>query len=147
LVRFSRFWWKNFEDRVQQIVHAAAVFGGDGEHFPDAETVKIVDERRLAVAVDLVDGQEERASGFTQQADEFEVGAGNFRASVDHHDDGGGFVECDPGLAEDFRRDEIFFFGEDAAGIDDAQVAAAPFGVSVEAVASDAGFVADDGAP
>ena len=97
-------------------------------------------------AVDFVDGQEERAIGFAEQAGEFEVGAGEFGASVDDHDDGGGFVERDAGLAEDFRGDEIFFFGEDAAGVDDAQVAAFPFGVAVEAVAGDAGFVADDGA-
>ena len=39
------------------------------------------------------------------------------------------------------------FFGNNAAGIDDAQAAPAPFGLAVEPVAGDAGFVADDGAP
>ena len=137
---------KNGNHRVQQIVDAAAVLGGDGEHLRDAEAVEVVDQRRLFFAVDFVDGEEQRPVGFAQQAREFEVGAGEFGASVDDHDDGGGFVEGDAGLAKDFRRDQIFFFGEDAAGVDDAQLAAFPFGIAVEAVAGDAGFVADNGA-
>ena len=108
--------------------------------------MEVVDEGRLLVAVDFVDREEERAVGFAQQAGEFEVGAGEFGASVDDHDDGGGFVEGDAGLAVNFRRDEIFVFGQDAAGVDDAELAAFPLGVAVEAVAGDAGFVADDGA-
>ena len=131
---------------VEEVVDTAAVFGGDGEHFWEAEAVKVVDQVGLFFAVDFVDGQEERAVGFAEQARELEVGAGEFGASVDDHDDGGGFVEGDAGLAVDFGGDEIFFFGENAAGVDDAQVTVFPFGVAVEAVAGDAGFIADDGA-
>ena len=108
--------------------------------------MKVVDQRRLLFAVDFVDGEKERAVGFAQQANEFEVGTGEFGASVDDHDDGGGFVERDAGLAINLGGDEIFFFGKDAAGVDDAQVAAFPLRVAVEAVAGDAGLVADDGA-
>ena len=60
---------------------------------------------------------------------------------------GVGFFERDPGLAKNFRRNEIFVFGKDAAGVDDAQLASAPFRFAVEAVARDAGLVADNGAP
>ena len=132
--------------RVEQIVDAASVLSGDGEHLLDAEAVKIVDQRRLLFAVDFVDCEEKRPVGLAQQADQFEVGAGEFGASVDHHDDGGGFVERDARLTVDFGRDQVFLFGQNAAGVDDAQMAAAPLGVAVEAVAGDAGFVADNGA-
>ena len=74
-------------------------------------------------------------------------GGGQFGAAIHHHDDGVGFLQRDFRLAEDFRRDEIFVFGKDAAGVDDAQVASAPLRLAVEAVARDAGFVADNGAP
>lgn len=108
--------------------------------------MEIVDERGLFFAVDFIDGEEERAVGFAEQANEFEVGSGELGASVDNHDDGSGFAERDAGLTINFRGDEIFFLGEDTAGVDDAQVTAFPLGVAVEAVARDAGFVADDGA-
>ena len=39
------------------------------------------------------------------------------------------------------------FFGDDAAGIDNAHLAAVPLGFAVNPVAGDAGLVADDGAP
>ena len=74
-------------------------------------------------------------------------GDGQFRAAVHHHDDGVGFLQSDLGLAKNFRRNEVFVFGENAAGIHDAQMASAPFGLAVEPVARDAGFVADNGAP
>ena len=108
--------------------------------------MKIVDQRGLFFAVDLVDGQEERAVSLAQQAHQFEVGTGELGASVDHHDDGRGLIERDASLAVDFRGDQIFFFRKNAARVDDAQPAAFPFGVAVEAVAGDAGFVADNGA-
>ena len=82
-----------------------------------------------------------------KQTSQFEIGRGQFGAAVHDHDDRGGFVERDPSLAKDFGRDEIFVFGKDAAGIDDAKCVAAPVGFAVQAVAGDAGFVADDGAP
>ena len=80
--------------------------------FLDSQAVKFVEQGLLLDGVDLVDGQEERASGFAQQADEFEIGGGEFGASVDDHDDGRGLVEGDARLAEDFRGNEIFFFGQ-----------------------------------
>ncbi len=100
----------------------------------------------MLVAVDFVDGQEERFAGLAQAADEFEVGGGEFGAAVDHEHDGGSFVERDAGLAENLCRDEFFVFGDDAAGVDYAEGVPAPFGVAIETVAGDAGLVPDDGA-
>ena len=55
-------------------------------------------------------------------------------------------VKGDLGLAEDFGGDEGFVVGDDAAGVDEADVAAGPLDLAVDAVAGDAGLVADDGA-
>jgi hypothetical protein len=82
-----------------------------------------------------------------QQACKFKVRSGEFAASVDDHDDGCSFVKRDAGLAENFRRDEVFIFGKNASGVDDAESMALPFGLAVEAVARNAGLVADNRAP
>ncbi len=137
---------QNFQNCVQEIIYAAAVLGGDGKNVSDSQAVKFVGERLLLDGVDFIDGQEERAPGFAQQADQFEIGGGEFGASVDDHDDGGGLVEGDARLAENFRGDEIVVVGNDAAGVDDLQAAASPFRVAVETVAGDSGFVAYDSA-
>src|ERR1700693_1081024 len=108
--------------------------------------MKVVDQRRLLLAVDFVHGEKEWAVRLAQQAHEFKVATGEFGAPVDDHNDGWGLVECDTGLAIDFRRDQIFFFGQNAASVHDAQVAAFPLRVAIKAVAGDAGFVSDDGA-
>jgi hypothetical protein len=50
-------------------------------------------------------------------------------------------------LTKDFRRYEVFVVGEDAARIHHPELVAAPFHLAIEAVAGDAGLVADDGAP
>lgn len=77
---------------------------------------------------------------------EFEVRGGEFSAPVHDHDDDGGFVERDARLTKNFCGDEIFFLRQDAAGIDDAKVAAAPFSVSIETIARNTRFVADNSA-
>src|SRR5208283_359015 len=75
------------------------------------------------------------------------VGTGELGASVDHHNDGRGLVERDAGLAIDLRRNQILFFRQNAARVHDAKLASSPLRVSVEPVASDPGFVADNGTP
>ena len=75
-----------------------------------------------------------------------EGGRGELAAPVDDQDDGLGFFEGDAGLAEDFRGDEGFVIGDDAAGVDEARGTAVPLDLAVDAVAGDAGLVADDGA-
>jgi len=101
--QFSRLCFrKDFQNCVEEIVYTPAVLGGDGKHLADSEAVKIIDQARLLLAIDFVHGEKQRPIGFAQEADEFEVGAGEFGASVDDHDDGGGFVERDARLAENF---------------------------------------------
>src|SRR5437879_2323922 len=106
-----------------------------------------MDERRLFVGVELMDGQEKRTVGLAQQADKLEVRASYLRSTVDDHDDGCSFIQRHTRLAEDFCRDEILFFREDATRIDHAKPTATPFCVPVEAIPRDAGLVAHDGTP
>ena len=53
----------------------------------------------------------------------------------------------DLGLFEDLGRDILGVVRHDSAGIDDFEAAAVVLGESVDAIARDSGFVADDGAP
>ncbi len=101
----------------------------------------------LLLSVDLVDRQEKRLAAANQLAGEVDIGGGEFGAPIHDHDDGVCFFERDLGLAINLRRHEIFFFGNNAASIYHAQAVATPFPLSIETIASDAGLVADDGAP
>src|SRR5271165_6177947 len=103
---------KDFQQGVEEIVDAVSVFGGNGKQLVDAETVKLGGDRRLLGGIDFVDGEEERLAGAVQQARQFHVGGGEFGAAVDHHHNGGGFVEGDARLAENLRWDEFFVFGD-----------------------------------
>ena len=59
----------------------------------------------------------------------------------------GGFAQGHFGLMEDLGGDVILVFDDDAAGVDQFEVAAFVFSLPMEAVASDAGLVADNRAP
>ncbi len=118
-----------------------------GKHPLDSETMKLVHDARLFFSIGLVDGEKQRTIRLAQQANQFKIGRGDFRAAVDHHHNGGGFFERDPRLTENFRRNEVFVFRNNSARIDNADAASTPLRVAVEPVARDAGFVAHDGAP
>src|ERR1039458_4039347 len=137
---------QNFKHRIQQIVDPTPVLGRNGEHLFNPQPMKLVNDVRLLFGVGFVDREKERTSGLAQQANQFEIGAREFGAAVNHHDDRGGLIERYSRLAEDFRRDEVFFFWEDAASIDNADAPAAPLRIAVKPVAGDAGLVANDGA-
>src|SRR5215472_1642782 len=108
--------------------------------------MEIVYEQRLLIAIDLVDGQEKWPICLPQQANEFEIGTGKLGTSIDNHDDGGGFVERDPRLTKNLGRNELPVCRQDAACIDDTQPTTVPLGIAIQPVASNAGFIADDGA-
>ncbi len=108
--------------------------------------MKLVGQALLLFGIDFVDREEERLAGADQLAGQFNIGGRHFGAAVHHHDDCVGLLESDFRLAENFRRDEVFVLGEDAARIHDAQVASAPFRLAVKAVARDAGLIANNGA-
>src|SRR5271169_1206116 len=109
--------------------------------------MKLIHDVRLLFGIRFVDREEERTSGLPQQANQFKIRPGKLCTAVNHHNDGGRFIEGNSGLPEDFRRDEVFVFGKNSAGVDNAEVSPPPLSVAVEAIARDAGFVANDGAP
>ncbi len=112
----------------------------------EAEAAEVFGLGLHGFGVHLVDGEEDGLAAAEEEAGEFEVGGGELGAAVDDHDDGVGFGEGGLGLAEDFGGDEGDVVGDDAAGVDDAGVAPDPLDLAVDAVAGDAGLVADDGA-
>ena len=138
---------KDLKHGVQQIVDPAAVFGGDGEHLLDSQTMEVVDECDCFSVSTLLTARKSGRPVLRSSRTSSRSGPASSRAAVDDHDDRRGFIECDPRLAEDLRGNEISFFRNNAAGVDDADAPSAPFRIAVEAVASDARFVADNGAP
>ncbi len=117
-----------------------------GMTFLEAEAAEVLGGRVHLGRVDLVDGEEDGLAAAQQQARELHVGRGELGAAVDDHDDGVGFFERDLSLAENLAGDQGFVVGDDAAGVDQAGFAALPLDLAVDAVARDAGLVADDGA-
>src|SRR6202167_2889986 len=109
--------------------------------------MEVVDNRRLLFGVSFVHAEEERPSGLAQQPHQLEIRPGEFGAAVDDHDNRGGFVERNPRLAKNLRRNEVLIFGKDAAGVDDADAASTPLRIAIEAVAGNAGLVADACSP
>ncbi len=122
------------------------MFGGDRKHLFDPEPMKFVNDVRLLFRISLVHREKQRAPSLSQQAHEFEIRRGQFGTAVDYHDDGSSLIEGDSRLAKNLRWDEIFFFGKNSAGIDDTNAAAAPFRITVKAIARNARFVANNGA-
>ena len=135
---------QRFEDGVEQVADAERVFGGDGEDGLEAEAAVVFGLSDELFGVDLVDGEHDGLAAAQQMPGEVEVGRGEFGAAVDDHDDDFGFVERDAGLAVDLGGNEGFVVGDDAAGVDDAGDAAVPADLAIDAVAGDAGLVADD---
>ena len=134
------------EDFVEEVADADVVLGGDGLDVGEAEAAEVFGGGGEVDGVDFVDGEEDGLAAAEEEAGEGEVGRGELGAAVDDHDDGVGFFEGGLGLAEDFGGDEGDVVGDDAAGVDDARVGGLPLDLAVDAVAGDAGLVADDGA-
>ena len=98
------------------------------------------------VGVDLVDGEEDRLAGADEQAREFDVGRSELGAAVHDHDDGCASSSAVRAWRKISAGMRLGIVRDDAAGIDEARGAAGPFDFAVDAVAGDAGLVADDGA-
>ena len=134
------------EDFVEEVADVEGVLGGYGHEVADTEAAEIFGGGFHAFGVDFVDGEEEGLAGFDEEAGKVDVGGGEFGAAVDDHDDGVGFIESEAGLAEDFGGDLGVVVGDDTTSIDKAGGAALPADFAVDAIAGDAGLVADDGA-
>ena len=110
----------------------------------EAERVEFVRQRLSRWRVDLVhgerDGLAELAAGLRQVA----IGPGDLGAPVDQENDLRGTLEREARLFQDLARDQLLVVRDDAAGVDQLEVPAVIPGLAVNAVARDAGLVADD---
>src|SRR5689334_16988161 len=55
-VLLFRWRWQDGNERIQQIIDAAPVLGGNGEYFLHAQPMKLPGQGDLLVAIDFVDG-------------------------------------------------------------------------------------------
>ena len=120
------------------------MFGGDREYLANAQAAVLGGLFFHLLGVDLVDREQQRLAAAQEQAGKVIVGCGQRSAPIDHHHDGVGLIECHPGLAKDFRRNQLRVVGQDAAGIDHAGMLAGPLDLAVDPVAGDARLIAHD---
>jgi len=138
---------KDGDHRVQQIVDATAMLGGDGKHISNTQAVKIVNQGRLLLGINFVDRQEERLTRLAQQPRQLKIGSCQLATTVHDHHDRGRFVERHARLTENLGGYPIFFVRQNPARVHDAHPPPAPLRLAIEPVASDARFVAHDGTP
>ena len=132
------------EDFVQQLTDTVAMLGGDGHKVCKSDATIVLGFGFKFHGIDLVHGEENRLAGASEQASEFHIRRGKLSAAIHYHHHSVGLIECHLCLAIDFRRDELTIIRDDAAGIDHAQVSSPPFADSIETIASNSGFIADD---
>ncbi len=121
----------------------------DRENLVEAELREFIGARLGAVRVHLVGGHQNRFAAAAQFLRDFPVQGHDAFLRIDNqNDDLGGFnrqihlLHC---RADD---DVIRLFAPqqaDAAGVNEREGAAAPFGLGADAVAGDAGLIVDDG--
>ncbi len=134
---------QGLQDGVEHVAGAAAVQRGDRVRHTEAERPQGGRVGFAALAVDLVGAQHDGLARLAQQAYDGLVGVGGADLGVDDEDDRVGGLDGVLGLGGDGGVD-----AEDvllpAAGVDDLEAAAGPFGLVRDAVAGDAGLVLDD---
>ena len=133
-------------DAIEQRVDACAVLGGQRKDVADAEVVEVMREIAIGGSIDLVDGERDGLAEALEHLGEIAVAAGDLGAAIDEENDVRRFAQRDVGLAQDLRGDVLLVGDHDAAGIDQLEAATVMLGDAVDAVARDAGLVADDGA-
>src|ERR1022692_3296575 len=132
---------------VEQGIHADAMLRRDREYVRNAKSKEFVRQAVADLRIDLVDGEGDRFTQALEHLGEVAVAAGDFGAPVHQEDDVIGGLQDEFGLAEDLPRNVLLVVHDDAAGIDHFEAPAVVFGSPMYAVACDAGFVPDDGAP
>src|SRR4051794_5902591 len=118
-----------------------------GEDIGHAEAVKLVSEALPHFGVDLIDGQRDGLAQALQHLRQIAVAARDFGAAVHQKDDMVRGFECVFRLFQDLGGYVLLIMHDDAASVDQFEVPAIVFGMPVKAVARDAWFVPDDGAP
>lgn len=103
-------------------------------------------ERFADGRIDLVDHQRDGLAELAQQLCKLAIRSSDFGASINEEDDVRGFLQRDTGLPEDLAWNEVFVVGDDSAGVDQFEVAAAELALSANAIARDPRLIAHNGA-
>src|SRR5690349_10149383 len=119
------------------------MLSGNREECLHAEAAEVFCLGKKLIGVDFVDREEEGLAGTDEESGEFDVRRGKLGTAVDYHDDELRLIEGSAGLTEDLCGNEIRVVRNDATGVDETRSAAGPFYFAINAVAGDAGFVAD----
>ena len=124
-----------------------AVRRADGHGLAAAKGIEIPEVVLLSGGVVLlVDAEEDRLVGLSDNAGDFLVLIGDAGGAIDDEDDDIGLLRGKNGLlANAGCKDVLRLDGLDAAGIDDHKIAAVPVGLVVAAVARDAAGLVDNG--
>ena len=110
----------------------------------ETEAMKIDGFSFQAGRIGLVRGYKNRFAGRPQQTREFLVQRRDAFAGIDDPDKRLRFFDRHSGLLENVGRNRRVVVGNDASGIHNRKSMRAPISFAVDAIACDAGFVADD---
>src|SRR5581483_10048838 len=112
----------------------------------ESELVKFVGKIGAAGAVDFVDRQRHRFAELAQHARQIAIRRSQLGAPVDQKNNIIGALQGHTRLAQDFAEDENIVAVNDAADVDQLEFSATVLDFAIDAVAHDAGFIADNGA-
>src|SRR5712691_6277241 len=97
--------------------------------------------------VGLVGGDQYALSGRAQQPREFLIDRRDSFARIHDPDQGNRVIDRESGLLQNIRRNYRVVIGIYAARVDQGEWSPVPVGLAIDAVARNAGLVADDRAP
>ena len=111
----------------------------------EAERIKIIQfHRRFADLVAFIDGEHHRLAAAHQHPGDLTVLRGHARAQVGDHDDAVGRVDRDLRLLAHVQQQAVVNMRLDTAGVDEQKFMPAPFAVTEDAVAGNAGRIFHD---
>ena len=130
------------DDTIEKIAHAQPVLGGDQAGLIEAELEDLVGEMAIVRRIGLVGGDEHIAAGPTEKVPDIAVNHGQSFADIEEKHDDVRLFDRDFGLGLD-RLARLALLGDLAAGppqvqargVDDRELASAPVGDAVKAVA------------
>jgi hypothetical protein len=139
---------KPLHDRVEQLVHPAAMLGAEWEDV-EASPIELAEiERFLApVGIDLVGGEEDGLAAPAQKLGQLAIGRGQSLDSVDDQDDGVRLAHGRFRLLAHGANQLLLGPQREAARIHHPEAPAALLRLGVLPIPRDAGHVLDDGQP
>ena len=131
---------------IQQVAGAVAVDGGHGDGVAQTQIVELIEVRVYgAGGVHLVHCQHDGLLRALEHPGHLLVGGGHAGLDVGNEDDDVGVVDGDLSLLPHEGKDLVVGIGFDTAGIHQAELAAVPIGLSINAVTGDTGSILHDG--